>query len=102
MIFSAIEVETLTKEEIIALMGRAPSLRYLSEMGERIGAASKTPGTRFISAGIRFWDSSKSRSAAGKPPSSAGRNRLARSNLPARRAMGLTGKKPGLPILKLT
>jgi hypothetical protein len=34
MIFSAIEVETLTKEEIITLMGRAPSLRYLSEMGE--------------------------------------------------------------------
>jgi hypothetical protein len=34
MIFDTIEVQSLTKEEIIALMGRAPSLRYLSEMGE--------------------------------------------------------------------
>ncbi len=33
-IFSAIEVQSPTKEEIIALMGFAPSLRYLSEMGE--------------------------------------------------------------------
>jgi len=34
MIFDAIEVQSLTKDEIITLVGRAPSLRYLSEIGE--------------------------------------------------------------------
>jgi len=34
IIFAAIEVATPTKEEIITLIGYAPSLRYLSEMGE--------------------------------------------------------------------
>jgi len=34
MIFDAIEVQALTKDEIISLIGRAPSLRYLSEAGE--------------------------------------------------------------------
>ena len=34
MIFSSVEVQAPTKEEIIALIGHAPSLRYLSEMGE--------------------------------------------------------------------
>jgi len=34
IIFASIEVESPTKGEIIALIGHAPSLRYLSEMGE--------------------------------------------------------------------
>jgi len=34
MIFDAIEVQSPTKDEIIALIGCAPSLRYLSEMGK--------------------------------------------------------------------
>ena len=34
MMFASIEVESPTKPEIIALIGRAPSLRHLSEMGE--------------------------------------------------------------------
>jgi hypothetical protein len=34
MIFASIEVASPTKDEIIALIGHAPSLRYLSEMGE--------------------------------------------------------------------
>jgi hypothetical protein len=34
MIFASIEVQSPGKEEIIALIGRAPSLRYLSEMGD--------------------------------------------------------------------
>jgi hypothetical protein len=34
IIFASIEVESPTKDEIIALIGHAPSLRYLSEMGE--------------------------------------------------------------------
>jgi hypothetical protein len=34
MIFASVEVQTPTKEEIIALIGHAPSLRYLSEMGD--------------------------------------------------------------------
>ncbi len=34
IIFSAIEVVSPTKDEIITLIGYAPSLRYLSEMGE--------------------------------------------------------------------
>jgi len=34
IIFSAIEVASPTKEEIIGIIGHAPSLRYLSEMGE--------------------------------------------------------------------
>jgi hypothetical protein len=34
MIFASIEVESPNKGEIIALIGHAPSLRYLSEMGE--------------------------------------------------------------------
>ena len=34
IIFSAIEVASPTKDEIITLIGYAPSLRYLSEMGE--------------------------------------------------------------------
>jgi hypothetical protein len=34
IIFSSIEVESPTKGDIIALIGHAPSLRYLSEMGE--------------------------------------------------------------------
>jgi hypothetical protein len=33
-IFSAIEVQAPSKEEIISLIGFAPSLRYLGEMGE--------------------------------------------------------------------
>jgi len=33
MIFDAIEAQSLTKEEVISLIGRAPSLRYLSEVG---------------------------------------------------------------------
>lgn len=34
MIFDAIEAPSPTKEEVISLIDRAPSLRYLSEMGE--------------------------------------------------------------------
>jgi hypothetical protein len=34
IIFASIEVESPTKGDIIALIGHAPSLRYLSEMGE--------------------------------------------------------------------
>ena len=34
MIFASVEVQSPAKLEIIALIGRAPSLRYLSEMGE--------------------------------------------------------------------
>lgn len=34
IIFASIEVESPTKDEIITLIGYAPSLRYLSEMGE--------------------------------------------------------------------
>jgi hypothetical protein len=34
IIFASIEVESPTKGEIITLIGYAPSLRYLSEMGE--------------------------------------------------------------------
>jgi hypothetical protein len=34
MIFASIEVASPTKEEIITLIGYAPSLRYLSEMSE--------------------------------------------------------------------
>jgi hypothetical protein len=34
MIFASIEVASPTKGEIITLIGYAPSLRYLSEMGE--------------------------------------------------------------------
>jgi len=34
MIFASIEVQSPGKEEIIGLVGRAPSLRYLSEIGE--------------------------------------------------------------------
>jgi len=34
MIFDAIEAQSLTKEEVISLIGRAPSLRYLSEVGQ--------------------------------------------------------------------
>src|SRR5208282_3933549 len=34
MIFSAIEVASHTKDDIIGLIGHAPSLRYLSEMNE--------------------------------------------------------------------
>jgi hypothetical protein len=33
-IFSAIEVQSPSKEEIISLIGFAPSLRYLGELGE--------------------------------------------------------------------
>ncbi|MGO8766358.1 MAG: hypothetical protein ACLQSR_14625 [Limisphaerales bacterium] len=33
-IFAAIEVQSPSKDEIISLIGFAPSLRYLSEMGE--------------------------------------------------------------------
>ncbi|MEK7784761.1 MAG: hypothetical protein AAB658_04935 [Chloroflexota bacterium] len=34
LILAAVEVNSPTKEEIHALIGNAPSLRYLSEMGE--------------------------------------------------------------------
>lgn len=34
IIFASIEVASPTKDEIITLIGYAPSLRYLSEMGE--------------------------------------------------------------------
>ena len=34
LILASLEVSTPTKEEIHALVGNAPSLRYLSEMGE--------------------------------------------------------------------
>ena len=34
IIFASIEVASPTKDEIITLIGHAPSLRYLSEMGE--------------------------------------------------------------------
>ena len=34
LIFASIEVQSPTREEIHALIGNAPSLRYLSEMGE--------------------------------------------------------------------
>jgi len=34
LVLAAIEVSSPTKEEIHALIGNAPSLRYLSEMGE--------------------------------------------------------------------
>ena len=34
LILSSVEVNSPTKEEIHALVGNAPSLRYLSEMGE--------------------------------------------------------------------
>jgi hypothetical protein len=34
MIFASIEIQSPTEPEIIALIGRAPSLRHLSEMGE--------------------------------------------------------------------
>jgi hypothetical protein len=34
LIFASIDVQLPTKQEIIALIGRAPSLRHLSEMGE--------------------------------------------------------------------
>ena len=34
MIFASIEVASPTKDDIITLIGYAPSLRYLSEMGE--------------------------------------------------------------------
>jgi hypothetical protein len=34
LIFASVEVESPTREEIHALIGNAPSLRYLGEMGE--------------------------------------------------------------------
>ena len=34
LIFAAIEVQSPTREEIHALIGNAPSLRFLSEQGE--------------------------------------------------------------------
>jgi hypothetical protein len=34
LIFASIEAATPSKDEILALIGHAPSLRYLSEMGE--------------------------------------------------------------------
>jgi hypothetical protein len=34
MIFAAIEIQSPPRQEIVALIGRAPSLRHLSEMGE--------------------------------------------------------------------
>jgi len=34
MIFDSIEAQSLNKEEVIALISRAPSLRFLSEMGQ--------------------------------------------------------------------
>jgi hypothetical protein len=34
LIFAAVEVQSPSREEIHALIGNAPSLRYLSEMGE--------------------------------------------------------------------
>ena len=34
LIFASIEVQSPTREDIHALIGNAPSLRYLSEMGE--------------------------------------------------------------------
>jgi hypothetical protein len=34
IIFDTIEVQALSKDEIISLMGHTPSMRYLSEMGE--------------------------------------------------------------------
>ena len=34
IIFDAIEVQALSKDEVITLVGHAPSLRYLSEMNE--------------------------------------------------------------------
>jgi len=34
LIFAAVEVQTPSREEIHALIGNAPSLRYLSEQGE--------------------------------------------------------------------
>ena len=34
LIFASIEAQSPTKEEIISLIGRAPSLRHLSEVGE--------------------------------------------------------------------
>ena len=34
LIFAAVEVQSPSKEDIISLIGHAPSLRHLSEMGE--------------------------------------------------------------------
>jgi len=34
VIFDSIEAQSLNKEEVIALISRAPSLRFLSEMGQ--------------------------------------------------------------------
>jgi hypothetical protein len=34
MIFASMETQLLTKEEVIALISHAPSLRFLSEMGQ--------------------------------------------------------------------
>ena len=34
LIFAAIEAQSPSKEDIISLIGRAPSLRHLSEVGE--------------------------------------------------------------------
>jgi len=53
LVTSAVEITSPSKEEVHTLIGTAPSLRYLSEMNDGQLRSSKTPGTRFTSAGIR-------------------------------------------------